>query len=263
MKRSILAVSFLALACRMPPPAAPVLEGRVVDLSYAFDAETIYWPTDPGFVLEQTFAGFTDAGFYYAANRFHAPEHGGTHMDAPIHFWETGLTVDAVPVDKLIGPGVVIDVSEACARDADYLVTASDFETWEDEHGRIPDGAMVLLRTGFGRFWPDRVRYMGTDELGAEAVARLHFPGLDPAAAARLAEERRIHAVGLDTPSIDHGPSTSFESHLRLFRSDIPALENVANLDKLPPRGFTVIALPMKIRGGSGGPTRIIAILPS
>jgi kynurenine formamidase len=235
--------------------------GRVVDLSHAYDADTIYWPTEPGFVLEKEHDGITPGGYYYAANRFCSPEHGGTHLDAPIHFAKGRRTVDAIPLEQLIGPGVVIDVEAACARDRDHLVRIDDLTAWERANGRIPAGALVFLRTGFGRFWPDRVRYMGTAERGPDAVAKLHFPGLDPAAARWLVAERGIGAVGIDTPSIDHGPSTTFATHVALFEQDVPALENVANLDRLPPRGFTAVALPMKIRGGSGGPVRIIAIL--
>ena len=126
----------------------------------------------------------------------------------------------------------------------------------------MPDGIIVLLRTGYGAFWPDREKYMGTAELGAEAVEKLHFPGLDPEAAKWLVQERKIHAIGLDTPSIDRGQSSLYESHQILFKANIPAFENVANLDQLPESGFTVIALPMKIRDGSGGPLRIVAVLP-
>jgi len=253
----VLAVGLLGCA----EDVRPLHEREVVDLTYAFDASTVYWPTETGFTLEPRFAGRTERGFWYTANGFSSPEHGGTHIDAPIHFHEGGLSVDAIPLDRLIGPGVVIDVSERCAADRDYLVGRSDFETWERSHGPIPQGAIVLLRTGFGRFWPDRVRYMGTDGRGEAAVAELHFPGLDPEAVDFLADERRIRAVGLDTPSIDHGPSQMFDAHVRLFERDIPALENVANLDRLPPTGMTILALPMKIRGGSGGPTRIVALL--
>lgn len=233
----------------------------VVDLSHAYDAETIYWPTEPGFVLEKEYDGVTPRGYYYAANRFSSPEHGGTHIDAPIHFARGRHTVDAIPLERLIGPGVVIDVEAACARDRDYQVRLADLTAWERQHGSIPTGAIVFLRTGFGRFWPDRVRYMGTDERGAAAVAKLHFPGLHPEAARFLAADRRVGAVGIDTPSIDHGPSTTFETHVTLFERDVPALENVANLARLPVRGFTAIALPMKIRGGSGAPVRIVALL--
>ena len=161
----------------------------------------------------------------------------------------------------MIAPGVVVDVREACAADRDHRVGVADLEAWERAHGRVPEGAIVLLHTGFGRYWPDRERYMGTALRGEAGAAALHFPGLDPAAVPWLAE-RRIAAIGLDTPSIDHGPSTRFEAHVALFERDIPAFENVAHLDRLPAKGFTVIALPMKIGGGSGGPLRIVAAIP-
>ena len=128
--------------------------------------------------------------------------------------------------------------------------------------GWLPEGAIVLLRTGYEEFWPDRVRYMGTDARGPEAVAELHFPGLHPDAARWLVTSRAINAIGLDTPSIDYGQSTHFESHQVLFAADIPAFENLANLGELPATGFIVIAMPMKIAGGSGGPLRIAAIVP-
>jgi kynurenine formamidase len=138
----------------------------------------------------------------------------------------------------------------------------ADFEAWEKAYGQLPEGVIVLLRTGFGRYWPDRKAYMGTDERGADAVARLSFPGLHPDAARWLVAHRDVHAIGLDTPSIDYGRSSGFESHRILFAENIPAFENVAALEQLPATGFHVIALPMKIRGGSGGPLRIVAIVP-
>ncbi len=238
----------------------PVLFERVVDLSHAYDSTTIYWPTEKGFLLERGPAGMTPDGYYYSANRFWTPEHGGTHIDAPIHFYADRHTVDQIPVERLIGPGVVIDASEQCARNRDYEITVEDLHEWEMKHGTIPEGAFVLLKTGFGAYWPDREQYMGTNERGADAVAKLHFPGLHPDAARWLAERRSIRAVGLDTPSIDYGQSTQYESHVAMFAKNIPALENVANLDQLPEKGFTVIALPMKIAGGSGGPVRIVAL---
>ncbi len=239
----------------------PFHERTVIDLTHGFDDATVYWPTSDGFELRKGFAGMTERGYYYTANTFCTAEHGGTHIDAPIHFYEGRLTVDQIPPDRLIGAGVMIDVSDACTKDRDYLVGIEDLQAWERTHGRIPDGAIVLLRTGFGEFWPDRSRYMGTAERGEQAVAKLHFPGLHPAAAGWLVDERAIRAVGLDTPSIDRGTSVDFESHVTLFRNNVPAFENVAHLDRLPPRGFAVIALPMKIRGGSGGPLRIVAVL--
>jgi len=243
-----------------PPFALPA--GTVVDLSYSYDESTIFWPTADGFDLAADFEGITDKGYYYTANTFCAAEHGGTHVDAPIHFSEGKPSVDQIPLDRLMGPAVLVDISEKCAADADHQVTIADFDAWESRHGLLPDGAIVLLRTGFGAFWPDRVRYMGTDERGPDAVAKLHFPGLDPEAAKWLVANRTIKSIGLDTPSIDFGQSTHFESHQVLFAAEIPAFENLANLDELPTTGFVIIALPMKIAGGSGGPLRIVAIVP-
>ena len=244
---------------------APVLQQksprRIVDLTHSFDANSVYWPTAENFKLETDFDGTTDAGFYYSAYRYSAAEHGGTHLDAPVHFAKGRNTVDQIPLEQLTGEGLVIDVTKQCASNADYLVSVADIQKWEKQNGRIPAGAIVFLRTGFGKFYPDRKKYLGTDERGAAAVARLHFPGLDPAAATWLTRNRSIKAIGLDTASIDRGQSTLFESHRTLFEKNIPAFENVANLDQLPSKGFTVIALPMKIKGGSGGPLRIVAML--
>lgn len=255
----LLLAPLAAAACRAP---ASLGAREVVDLSHTYDEDTVYWPTAEGFRLEVQSKGWTDAGYYYEANSFRTAEHGGTHMDAPVHFAEGGHALHEVPLERLIGPGVVVDVSAACAADRDHQVTAEELRAWEDEHGRLPDGAIVFLRTGFGRFWPDRERYMGTAERGEEAVAKLHFPGLHPDAARWLVAERSIGAIGLDTPSIDHGQSESFETHQVLFAANVPAIENVANLERLPVTGFDVVALPMKIRGGSGGPVRIAALLP-
>jgi kynurenine formamidase len=234
---------------------------RIIDLTYSFDADSVYWPTAETFKLETDAEGMTEKGYYYSAYRYSAAEHGGTHLDAPVHFAKGRNSVDQIPVDQLTGEGLVVDVTKQCAKDADYLVSVSDFQAWEKSNGRIPVGSIVLLRTGFGKFYPDRKKYLGTDERGPDAVAKLHFPGLDPQAAKWLTENRAIKAIGLDTASIDRGQSTLFESHRTLFEKNVPAFENVANLDQLPVKGFTVVALPMKIKGGSGGPLRIIALL--
>lgn len=262
MQHSFLAAATAVICLFAGSVAAGPAPERIVDLTYAFDARTIYWPTEEkGFTLSPEHAGVTDKGYYYASNAFAAPEHGGTHVDAPIHFWATGASVDAVPLDRLIGPAVLVDVRDPVRADRDHEISVADLQAWEKTHGPIPAGAIVLLRTGFGDYWPDRRRYLGTDERGVEAVAKLHFPGLAPQAAEWLADTRKIHAVGIDTASIDHGRSTLFGSHVALFSRGVPAFENVANLDRLPAKGFTVIALPMKIAGGSGGPLRIVATL--
>ncbi|EAR20972.1 cyclase family protein [Nitrococcus mobilis] len=237
--------------------------GRWIDLSHAFSAETIYWPTAEPFKRETVFAGTTQAGYYYSAYNFSAAEHGGTHIDAPVHFAEGQRSVDEIPVGQLIGPAAVIDVAQAGAADRDYQVTADDFKAWEAEHGRLPDGAIVLLNTGSAKCWPNREAYMGTAQRGEEAVAKLHFPGLYPEAARWLVHARAIGAIGLDTPSIDYGQSKRFESHRILFKAGVPAFENVTNLNALPATGATAIALPMKIEGGSGGPLRIVAFVPA
>ena len=182
--------------------------------------------------------------------------------DSPIHFAEGALTTDKVPLKQLIGPGVVIDVSRQAAADVDYLVTVGDIEAFEASHGKIPAGAIVLLNTGRAALYSDREAYMGTAERGAEAVAKLHFPGLAADGAALLVA-RGIAAVGLDTPSIDRGQSTEFAAHVELMTHNIPAFENVADMSALPATGSTIIALPMKIEGGSGGPLRIVAHMPA
>ena len=235
----------------------------IVDLTHPFDDRTIYWPTETGFELIRGNNGFTDKGYYYAANRFRAAEHGGTHIDAPVHFYEGRDTVDRIPLSRLVGEAVVVDVSEQCAADPDYQIGVDDLRRWETGHGRQLVDVIVLLRTGYGKYWGDRLRYLGTDKFGEEAVAELHFPGLDPLAATWLVEHRAIKAIGIDTPSIDPGQSRLFQSHVRLFERNVPAFENVANLDQLPTEGFQVVALPMKIGGGSGGPLRIMALLPT
>ena len=237
--------------------------GRWIDLSYEYSSETIYWPTADGFKLDTVFAGITDKGFFYTANNFCSAEHGGTHIDAPIHFSKGKRTVDQLPVDQLIGEAIVIDVSEKSLNNRDYQVSSDDFIQWEKMHYKIPENIIVFLKTGYGQFYPDRIKYMGTEERGSEAVAKLHFPGLHPDAAKWLVQNRKIKAIGLDTPSIDYGQSQLFESHQILFAENIPALENVANLEQLPETGAYVLALPIKIKGGSGGPCRIVALLPN
>ena len=252
-----LVVFFLSACTPKPDP----LSGKIIDLSYSFDSTTVYWPTEKGFVFEKGQEGYTPGGWYYSANRFWTPEHGGTHIDAPIHFYKDREHLDELQLEKLIGPGVVIDVADKCSSDPDYQVMTDDLTAWEAKHGQRLNGVIILLRTGYGKYWPDRVKYMGTNERGQEAVAKLHFPGLHPDAAKWLVENRTVKAIGLDTPSVDYGQSKDFKTHVTLYEKSVSAMENVANLDQLPEKGFTVVALPMKIKGGSGGPLRIVAVM--
>lgn len=236
---------------------------RIIDLTHSFASDTIVWPTERDFKLVVQHAEHTELGYYYSSNRIEMAEHGGTHIDAPIHFSEGKQTLDQIPLERLVGAGVRIDVAVQCAHDRDYLVAISDIIRWEVEHGLIPNDSIVLLDTGYARFWLNRKDYLGTELRGEEGVRALHFPGLHPDAAAWLVRERQVKAVGIDTASIDYGQSTKFETHVALLSQNVLVFENLANLNGLPDRGFDVIALPMKIKGGTGGPLRIIAVLPT
>jgi D-alanyl-D-alanine dipeptidase/kynurenine formamidase len=250
----------VASAGEAAPVATDLGRARVIDLTYAFDADTLYWPNAPhGFTLERLAYGRSPAGFFYAANAFCAPEHGGTHLDAPIHFAADHWTADAIPVDRLLGPGVVIDVVDAVKENRDYRATAADVRRFEARHGRIPAGAIVLLRTGWGALWPNRGLYFGDDVPGRTTA--LHFPSWGREAAELLVRERRVSALAVDTPSIDYGPSQDFLVHRIASAANVLGLENVANAEQVPEAGAWIVALPMKIAGGSGGPVRIVALV--
>jgi kynurenine formamidase len=242
-----------------PRPAIDLGDLQVIDLSHPFDENTIYWPTSPStFELTELHRGLTDGGFFYAANSLCTPEHGGTHLDAPLHFAEGRWAADEIPASRLMGPGVVIDVREQAAADLDHRLTVEDVRRWEATHGPVPEGSIVLLHTGWGERWPDRARYLGDDTPGD--ASNLHFPSYGRESAEYLVRERGVGILGVDTASIDHGPSTDFIVHRIAGEANVPGLENVANLDRVPETGAWIIALPMKIAGGSGGPVRIVAL---
>lgn len=259
MRRSLLLS--LALMTLAATTAAQKPGRKLIDLTYPFSSQTVYWPTAEGFQLKADSEGMTEKGYYYSAYSFSAAEHGGTHMDAPVHFAKEMPSIDQVPLERLIAPGVLVDVQRQVAGNRDYQVTVQDLAGWEKQNGRIPEGCILLLRTGWGRFYPDKKKYLGTDKKGQAAIAELHFPGLDPSAAKWIVSNRRVSAVGIDTASIDYGQSQRFETHQILYREGFIAIENVARMEDLPVKGFEIIALPMKIQGGSGAPVRIIAVL--
>lgn len=248
-------------ACQTKIPGEKSLSSlRWIDLTYTFDSTTLYWPNNlKGFQHSTDAEGQTPLGYYYSSYSICTPEHGGTHLDAPIHFAAGKLTADQLPLSSLTGVAVVVDVSTRALTDRDYLISVADIEAWEKEHGVLPDQTIVLFRTGYGKFYPDRGKYFGSPKIGLEAIPELHFPGIDPVAAQWLVDKRKVKAVGLDTPSIDFGQSKDFKAHQVLMGANRPAFENVANLDQLPAKGIYVVALPMKIGKGSGGPLRIIA----
>jgi kynurenine formamidase len=248
-----------ALVCSGQDASFKIDQSKLVDLTYSYNEKTVYWPNAKGFQHRKDNWKKTPAGYWYAAGGFSSDEHGGTHLDSPIHFAEGKTTLDKIPVQKLVGSAVVIDVSAASAKNRDYRATAQDIAAWEKTNGAIAAGSIVLFRTGWGKFWPDKKQYLGSDVPGD--VEHLHFPGIARDAAEFLVK-RGVAGVGIDTASMDYGPSKDFIVHQVLNRADIYGLENVANLDRLPAKGATLIALPMKIEEGSGGPVRIIAILP-
>jgi len=235
---------------------------EIVDLTHPLGAATVFWPAKPPerFELTQLAYGDTEGGYFYASNRFCTAEHGGTHLDAPLHFFRNGDSTDRVPLERLVAPAVVIDATSQAARDRDFRLSAADVRAFESAHGRIEKGSVVLLRTDWSRYWPDVKSYLGDDTPGD--ASRLHFPSFGEDAARMLVEDRGVAMIGVDTASIDYGHSQDFIVHRVVTAHNVPGLENLMSLDRLPATGALLIALPMKIEGGSGGPVRAIALVP-
>jgi len=260
MSRTLL-LGAICLALVRGAAALDLAEYRLVDLSHPFNADTIYWPTSPSrFELTRLSFGETPGGWFYSANSLCTPEHGGTHFDAPIHFAADGSAVQAVPLTQLVAPAVLIDVSAKTAADPDYRLGVADVQTFEARHGQIVPGSIVLLRTGWSARWPDTEAYLGDDTPGD--ASHLSFPSYGADAARLLVEQRGVVLLGVDTASIDYGPSQDFPVHRIAAARDVGGLENLTGLEMLPATGFTVFALPMKIDGGSGAPVRVVALVP-
>jgi kynurenine formamidase len=232
-----------------------------IDLTHPFDSTTLYWPNNKtNFIHTTDYKGIVrPMGYFYSSYSISAPEHGGTHLDAPIHFAENKLTADKIPLKHLTGKGIVIDVSERALFNHDYQISVEDIVNWEKENGRIEDHTIILFRTGYAQFYPNREKYFGTALIGNEAIPELHFPGIHPKAAQWLVDNRKISSFGLDTPSMDYGQSTDFKTHQIMLGNNIPGFENVNIPMTLPSKGIYIVALPMKIGNGSGAPLRIIA----
>lgn len=259
MKLLLTYLSIILLCSCTSPENREWENGEWIDLTYDFSDETLYWPTSSTFKMDTVFVGITDQDFYYESYSVCTAEHGGTHLDAPIHFYAERKTVEELEISQLTGRAVVVDVTEQVAQNRDYEIQVDDLLYWESDHGPIPNGSIILFHTGMGQYWPDAVSYLGTELKGEEGVANLSFPGIHPDTATWLVNNRNINALGLDTPSLDYGKSVLFETHQILFEQNIPGFENVANLERLPPTGAFIIALPMKIKDGSGAPLRIVA----
>jgi len=254
----------LGVLLAISPLAASALELEnygLVDLSHSYGENTLYWPTSPtAFEKEQLAYGTSEGGWFYSAYSVCTPEHGGTHIDAPVHFAEDGDTTEKIPLENLVGPAVVIDVSNKTAADRNYRLTTEDVREFESRHGRIAAGTIVLLRTDWSQYWPDAMAYLGDDTPGD--ASKLQFPGFGAEATKILTDERKVAMLGIDTASVDYGKSQDFIVHRIGASQGVANLENLTNLDQLPATGATIIALPMKIEGGSGGPVRVVALVP-
>jgi kynurenine formamidase len=218
---------------------------RVIDLGHPLSE------SDPSWSGQQVFHRKGTAAASMASGSFSSDEHFGTHVDAPAHFGGA-WTTEKIPVDRLVRPGVCISVT---GKPEDYQITVDDVRAFEAREGVIPEGAIVLFATGWDARWPDRRAYMN------ERNGVKHFPGIQPEAAAYVAKDRKVAAIGIDTASVDYGPSQKFETHRVTMPLNVYHIENAANLTKLPPKGFTVIVAPIDLVGGSGGPARIFALL--
>jgi kynurenine formamidase len=259
--RSVALIStVLVLGCTPETPADELdelftEEAEVIDLTHALSAGGSYWSSwDANPFTHDTIAAHPDGSPSMAA--YSTPEHNGTHIDAPVHFAEGGRSVDELTSADLFGPAVVIDVSKQATANPDYVLTVADVEAWEAEHGAIPDGAIVLLNTGWSSKWNDLAAYQNRD-----AEGQMHFPGYG-GNAARLLVERNIRGIGIDNLSVDAGAADGFPAHGVVNGADRFHLENVANMDRLPATGAYLIVAPIKIKGGSGGQVRIFAVMP-
>ena len=255
---------FLGILLAISPSTASGLElenYELVDLSHSYGENTLYWPTSPtAFEKEQLAYGISEGGWFYSAYSVCTPEHGGTHIDAPMHFSAGGNSTEKIPLESLLAPAVVIDVSKKAAVDRNYRLTSEDVEAFENKHGEIAAGTIVLMRTDWSNHWPDAMAYLGDDTPGD--ASKLQFPGFGVEATKILTEERKVAMLGVDTASVDYGKSQDFIVHRIGAAKGIANLENLTNLDQLPATGATIIALPIKIEGGSGGPARVVALVP-
>ena len=226
---------------------------RVLDLSYAINDKLVRWPGDEKVFDAKVNAPVEKNGYF--TRSFWMLEHYGTHLDAPAHFPPGEATVDQIPVKQFFGPAVVLDVRAEGAKDADYLLPPSRVEEWEKRHGRIPEGAIVLLRTGWASRWPDAQKYRNQDAQG-----KMHFPGFS-VEAAKLLIDRKVSGLGCDTLSIDYGASSDFAVHHLALGSGLYHLENLADLSALAETGAFLVVAPIKLEGGSGGPVRVFALI--
>jgi kynurenine formamidase/mono/diheme cytochrome c family protein len=230
-------------------------QAHIYDLTHVISAKVPTYEGETGTYRYEKQAEIDKQG--YALGTLHIPEHFGTHVDAPGHFAKGKATIDQLDPSHFIAPAVVIDVRDKVRANPDYLLTPDAIEKWEQTRGPIPDGAAVLLLTGWEDKFGNAAAYRNPDSSGI-----MHFPGYSAAAVDYLLKHDKVVALGIDTLSIDYGPSKDFEAHKRSLGSGLYHLENLANLDKLPARGAVVFVGALPIEGGSGSPARVLAIAP-
>jgi kynurenine formamidase len=226
---------------------------RVLDLSYAINDKLVPWPGDTRWFEAKVNATVEKNGYF--TRSFWMLEHYGTHLDAPVHFPPGKTPVDQIPAKQFFGPAVVLDVRAEGAKNPDYQLPAARVEDWENKHGQIVEGAIVLLRTGWAARWPDARRYRNQDAQG-----RMHFPGFS-ADSVKLLIKRKISGIGCDTMSADYGASEDFAVHHLALGAGLYQLENLADLSEVPEAGAFLVVAPIKLEGGSGGPVRVYALI--
>jgi kynurenine formamidase len=226
---------------------------RLIDLTHVLTPESPLFPVyDPVRVADKF--SVADDGIYVRSWAY--DEHSGTHVDAPAHFGGA-TTVDDIPVEDLVVEAVVVDVRERVAGDHDALVVPDDVLAWESTHGPLPERCALLALTGWGERAGDPVAYLNAD---AEGV--MHAPGFSSDLTEFLKEERPgVRAIGLDTGSLDFGGSADFPAHVSWLPTGRYGIENLARLDEVPPRGATLVVGAPRLQAGSGGPSRVLAMV--
>lgn len=230
---------------------------KIIDLTHTIAENIPYWPEESiqnNLFHKRIISEHKESGFL--SHMINIPEHYGTHIDAPIHGDETKISVDQIPIERLASNGIVIDTEEKVKSDYDYQLEIADIQSWEKKFGKIYDKSIVIMRTGWSKYWYDAKKYLNMDNRGI-----MHFPGFSRRAIEFLINERGINGIGVETLSIDCGNSSKFEVHRSLFEANRYAIENLANIDLLPPKDFLILSLPLKIKGGSGSPARVVALI--
>ena len=222
---------------------------KVIDLSHAVDEKIPIWPGGVPF-SRQLLADWDKDG--YRMFKLCLGENVGTHVDAPAHFIKGAPFID--DIKKLLFKGVMIDISKKVEKNPDYALSREDIEKWEKKYGKIPVGSFVIVRTDWWKRWQDPKKYVNMKH------GVMHFPGISPEAA-RILVERKVAGVGIDTLSLDPGNSKTFDAHKILLGAGIFGVENLTNLDKLPPKGFEVFVGVVKIKDGTQAPARVIAVV--